>query len=240
MNEREATQDGNGLRPYALSLGAELYGVASAAAYEERFPDKPSPQNFIPGARSIVVIGMPFNRGTMATVVNPAASGLQDKAADSVTNKGGIAGVERYFSGEENAIIDNEIKTIAYKIARKLEMEGHTAMPMPPAKKDPRWLTPPFQHLPAAYLAGLGTMGLNCSLITPEHGPRVWLTSIITDRELSCGGPLAEEVCDECGECVENCPSGALDGKGWKNGFQCAAYGCCGSCIAICPVGGVH
>ncbi|MBC8229099.1 4Fe-4S binding protein [bacterium] len=65
----------------------------------------------------------------------------------------------------------------------------------------------------------------------------MWLTSIITDKELPFGEPLSEEICTKCGKCVDVCPSGALDGEGWKNVYRCATYGCCGSCVAICPIG---
>lgn len=237
MDKQNLTQEGEEIRKYALSLGAEIYGVANAALYREKFPNWPGPENFIKDARSIIVVGMAFNKGTLATVVNPEAAGLKRKADDNVTNKGRIAGVERYFSGEENALLDGEIRLIAYKVARKLEQEGNMAIHLPPGKQDPRWFTPPFYHLPAAYLAGLGTMGLNCSLISPEYGPRMWLTSIITDKELPSGEPLEEEICTKCGKCVDVCPSSALDGEGWKNVYRCATYGCCGSCIAICPIG---
>ena len=237
MGRRTLAQDGEEIRSYALSLGAEIYGVASAASYKEHFPDKPQPENFIPDAKSVIVIGMAFNKGTLATVVDPGAAGLKRKAADDVTNKGRVAGVERYFSGEENDLLNREVSLISYKIARRLEQAGSAAIHLPPGKQDPRWFAPPFCHLPAAYLAGLGTMGLNCSLISPEYGPRMWLTSIITDRKLPAGRPLAEEVCTKCGKCVDVCPSGALDGEGWKNVYRCATYGCCGSCIAVCPVG---
>ena len=237
MGEQALMEEEAELRDYALSLGAEIYGVASAAAYKERFPEKPQPERFIPDAKSVIVIGMAFNKGTLATVVKPSTAGLKRKSADSVTNKGQIAGVERYFSGEENAILDREINLIAYRIARKLEQEGNMAIHLPTAKQDGRWLTAPFYHLPAAYLAGLGTLGLNCCIINPEYGPRLWMTSIITDKELPAGEPLEEEVCTKCGECVDVCPSKALDGEGWKKVYNCAAYGCCGSCLAICPIG---
>lgn len=225
------------IRDYAMSLGAEIYGVASASLYKEQFPEKPQPEKFIPGAKSVIVVGMAFNKGTLATVVNPNSAGLKRKAGDDVTNSGRIAGVERYFSSEENGILDREVTLIAYKIARKLEQEGNMAMHLPTSKQDARWRTAPFYHLPAAYLAGLGTMGLNCCLISPEYGPRMWLTSIITDKELPAEEPLKEDVCTDCGECVAVCPSNALDGDGWKNVHQCAAYGCCGCCMAICPIG---
>jgi epoxyqueuosine reductase QueG len=91
--------------------------------------------------------------------------------------------------------------------------------------------------MPAMVLAGLGTLGLNCSVLTPQFGPRVKVTSIITDCPLPAGEPMAQGMCEHCGLCVENCPIGAIDGQGWKNPFACASYGCCGTCIAICPVG---
>ncbi len=31
--------------------------------------------------------------------------------------------------------------------------------------------------------------------------------------------------------------SRSLDGKGWKNVHGCASYGCCGTCLSVCPVG---
>ncbi|MFC1714487.1 4Fe-4S binding protein [Candidatus Poribacteria bacterium] len=237
MIGQELVEVGEELREYAMSLGVEVYGVASADLYKEYFPEKPQPEKFIPGAKSVIVVGMAFNKGTLATVVNPNAAGLKRKAADDVTNAGQIAGVERYFSGEENGILDRELNLIAYRLARKLEREGNMAMHLPTSKKDTRWYTAPFYHIPAAYLAGLGTMGLNCCLVSPEYGPRLWLTSIITDKELPTGEPLEEDVCTKCGDCVVVCPSKALDGEGWKNVYQCAAYGCCGSCLAICSIG---
>ena len=139
MTMQNAMQVGEEIREYALSLGAEIYGVASAALYKERFPERVQPDSFIPDAKSIIIVGMAFNKGTLATVVNPEATRLTRKASDDVTNKGRIAGVERYFSGEENALLDGEVKLIAYRIARKLEQEGNIAIYIPPAKIDGRW-----------------------------------------------------------------------------------------------------
>ena len=79
---------GHKLFEYAQSLGVEVYGVASAEAYGEAFPEKPQPTRFIEDARSIVVIGLPFEPGTVATVLNPELSGLRTKAADQVGTSG--------------------------------------------------------------------------------------------------------------------------------------------------------
>jgi epoxyqueuosine reductase QueG len=229
------------LRDYAFSLGAELYGVASAAAYVARFPDKPSPRRFVPDAQAIIVIGLPMEPGTMATVLSPQLAGLSAKAADQVGASGvRPAGAERFFLAEEIDTIKRELGLIGYKLAKQLRHQGYAALHLPASKQNDRFRTAPFYHMPAMYLAGMGTLGLNCSILTPEFGPRVFVTSIITNAPLAAGAPLQEELCTRCRKCVEACPIGAIDGEGWKNPFACASYGCCSTCIAICPVGEVR
>lgn len=226
------------LMEYAQSLGVELYGVASAEDYAKEFPDKPQPNRFVQNARSVIAIGLPFEPGTIATVLRPELSGLRTRASDQVGTSGvQPVGAERFFLDEENKVIVGELTWIAYKMTKFLRHAGWNSLHLPPAKQNGRFRTAPFYHMPAMYLAGLGTLGLNCSIITPRFGPRVMVTSIITDCPLLAGRPMEEEMCDHCGLCVENCPAGAIDGQGWKNPFACASYGCCGTCIAICPVG---
>ena len=226
------------LKEYAFSLGAELYGVASAEAYAMHFPDKPQPMQFVENARSIIVIGLPFEPGTVATVLRPDLAGLRARATEQVTSTTvRAAGAERYFLAEENALLIRELSLMGYKIAKYLRHHGWNALHLPPSKQDARFRTAPFYHMPAMYLAGLGTLGLNFSILTPQFGPRVFVSSILTDCSLSPGQPMTKDMCTHCGLCVENCPIQALDEKGEKNHFACASYGCCGTCIAICPVG---
>jgi epoxyqueuosine reductase QueG len=149
------------------------------------------------------------------------------------------AGAERFFLGEEDALLSRELAQMGYRISKFLRRGGWHALYLPVAKQNGRFRTAPFYHMPAMYLAGLGTLGLNCCILTPEFGPRVKVTSIITDCPLPAGEPMAEEMCTHCNLCVEACPIGAIDGRGWKNPFACASYGCCGTCMAICPVGKV-
>ena len=85
MKDKELDDFAVGIREYALSLGVELYGVASAEAYKESFPDKPQPDQFVENARSVVVIGLPFEPGTIATVLSPELAALRSKASDEVS-----------------------------------------------------------------------------------------------------------------------------------------------------------
>jgi epoxyqueuosine reductase QueG len=238
QNSPSVEQISADMKDYALSLGAELYGVASTEAYAEHFPEKPQAARFIENARSIIIIGLPFEPGTVATVLRPELSGLRTKATDQVaTTTARPVGAERYFLGEENTTIKHELSWMGYKIAKYLRHHGWNALHLPSGKQDPRFRTAPFYYMPAMYLAGLGTLGLNFSILTPQFGPRVYVTSILTDCELSPGQPMKDDLCVRCGICVKNCPIQALDGNSGKNPFACASYGCCATCIAICPVG---
>ncbi len=64
----------------------------------------------------------------------------------------------------------------------------------------------------AAVMAGLGSIGLNNLLITPEYGPRVRLRALIVNIELVSTGPLVFDPCSGCeGYCMKECPQGAFD-----------------------------
>ena len=241
--KKETAQDARDLEILARSLGADIYGVASVEAYATEFPNKPQPTMFVPDAKSVIIIGMPQTPELWATVARPQMAGIPRSGADEAAGQGSRRmprGAERYFVDSEQAMLTNELLRMAYKISWTLHRDGSKAFYFHPFKQEPRFKTAPFYFMPAMYLAGIGQMGLNCSILTPEYGPRIWVTAIITDRELPAGepaGPKLYEDCQSCRVCVERCPSHSLDGEGWKNVHGCAAYGCCGSCVSVCPVG---
>lgn len=233
------------LEAFARSLGAGIYGVASAESFKE-FPKKPQPDQYVPGAKSVITIGMPFTPEIYATVARPALAPVSRKAHHAAQQserdtKRPVAGVERYFLNDESALLTHEVGMIAYRMAWKLHREGYQTFYFPGMfKQDARFKTAAFYFGPAMYLAGMGQMGLNCSILTPEFGPRVWVTSIITEKELPAGEPVGDPIyegCADCKECVKRCPSTSLNGKGWKDIYKCATYGCCGTCLSVCPVG---
>jgi len=67
----------------------------------------------------------------------------------------------------------------------------------------------------AAVKAGLGIIGKNNLLVTPQYGPRVRLTAIFTDAEIEPDKELSEDFCSNCNLCIKACPTGALS----ENGF---------------------
>jgi epoxyqueuosine reductase QueG len=117
-------------------------------------------------------------------------------------------------------------------------------------------LYPLFTHKVAATSAGIGWIGRNGLLISPEFGPRLSLATVLTDAPLPAGSPIEFSMCADCRLCVEFCPSGALTGNEWSRYRpfvelvrleQCSSHKRnsrpvigkpnCGLCINICPYG---
>jgi len=113
--------------------------------------------------------------------------------------------------------------------------------------------------IPLAVDAGLGELGRNGLLITPQFGPRVRLCKVLTDLPLKPDKPIdfgIQEYCEECKKCLENCPVHAISEDKTANattvssnsgvlkwpvdGESCFRYWCetgidCNLCIKVCP-----
>lgn len=83
----------------------------------------------------------------------------------------------------------------------------------------------PYQACPggiflkdAAVLAGLGVIGKNNLLITPQYGPRVRLRALLLNRILHRTGPLDDFApCDGCDNlCLTACPREAFHGGSYQ------------------------
>lgn len=67
--------------------------------------------------------------------------------------------------------------------------------------------------IPMAMQAGLGDLGRNGILITPQFGPRLRLSKVITDLPLVADTPIdfgVTEFCMVCKKCADSCPSQAI------------------------------
>jgi epoxyqueuosine reductase len=74
----------------------------------------------------------------------------------------------------------------------------------------------------AAVLAGLGCIGKNNMLVTPQHGPRLRLRVMLTDAELPSMGMIDFDPCEACHmPCRVSCPQNAFSEKIYSK----AAYG---------------
>jgi len=115
--------------------------------------------------------------------------------------------------------------------------------------------------VPLAIGAGLGELGRNGLLLTPQYGPCVRISKVFTDMPLRPDEPSQWGIaaaCRICDLCAVACPGNAIDarpeptvrgpcgpeGEGisrWPvDGRKCSAFwrvnkGSCANCVAVCP-----
>ena len=77
----------------------------------------------------------------------------------------------------------------------------------------------PILEAEAAAKAGLGVLGLNGLLITPEYGSFVFLCELITDADYTAATgreipdfPADPPLCEGCGACLTACPMSCREG----------------------------
>jgi len=224
----------NDLRDLSIRLGADLFGVTSVDRLEGA-PKGHRPRDVLPNARSVIVL---------AIKMLDAQTDILPVGEDSM----GVSPRQDMFRGHSN-FISQELDRIGYSMARFLERKGFKAYHQMASTGgvDQRYLIGLLSLKHMAVQAGLGEFGRNGLLITPEFGPRVRLTAVVTDAEIEPDNSLSKDFCSSCKDlCVLSCPSKALEPKDGSsfykiNKFACSQYlntkPTCGVCLKVCPIG---
>lgn len=185
----------------ATDLGADKVGVADAERADGTRMFFASPYSFLKDAKSILSLCLSYPKGAF-----------------------GYSGEDFYVIvssfGNTRKLLNDRLNELALSLAAFLEEKGYKAVPLPSVLPvdERRWTSCMVSNRYIGQLAGLGGIGRNNFLLTPEWGPRVELTSVITNAPMRPDGPkLAEKIyrenCEDCFKCVEACRSQALDRK---------------------------
>lgn len=181
------------VKALAKELGADLVGIASAKTLNA-FPPDPrwpqTPDRIWPDCKSVIVI---VSRIPVAVFRAKAAAAVQ------------------YM----DMIVLRRMDVIAHKLSEAIEREGHGAFVTAAQETDWDFKNASYGRLSTRHLgveAGLGTFGLEVNILTPEFGPRVYLTGILTDLELEPDQRITEQVCigESCSRCLYSCPTDAV------------------------------
>jgi epoxyqueuosine reductase len=148
----------------------------------------------------------------------------------------GIAVLRGYLSGEishlDRAVsiavdrrLNEDTVSLLVKLQKRtvrfLKARGHRTLAIPPDSDRRKGtfiskLYSLFNHKMAATSAGLGWIGKNGLLISPEYGPRLSLATVLTDAPLRPDVPIEYCRCEECVLCIQHCPSRAITGAKWS------------------------
>jgi len=226
------------VKKMADSLGADFFGVADLAPAKEA----------ILAQGGLVVAGFP-----RAVSIGVA---LPHPIVDQLPNRDQIA-VARLYRHHAYDVINLRLDHIASRIGSFLQREGHRTLPIQAAQMvdDEKHLGLVSNKL-SAHLSGLGWIGKNCLLVTPENGPRVRWITVLTEAPLVPTGQSMEVRCGDCRECVDICPTQAFTGRQFREDehrdlrfdtHKCDRYleqlkekmgvGVCGMCLYVCPHG---
>ncbi len=146
-------------------------------------------------------------------------------------------------------VVTPMLDRLAQRVQGVIQAEGHLTFHVPGSMPYNReTLKSLFPHKLAAHLSGLGWIGKNCLLITPDFGPRARFVTVLTDAPLS-PGKTRDKKCGRCQACIEACPVQALKGIEFRpeepvearfDTRACELYRRehpCGLCVEKCPFG---
>src|SRR5262245_21104041 len=177
----------------AKELGADLCGVASAATLNA-FPPDPrwpqTPERISKYIKSVVVVVQRIPVGAFRCKPNVPVQYL-------------------------DMLVLRRMDRIALRLAQELERAGHPAFTLAAQETDWNLKRASYGLLSTRHLgieAGLGTLGLEVNILTPEFGPRLYLTGILTELELEPDQRMQEQVCigESCSRCLHSCPPDAV------------------------------
>jgi ferredoxin len=126
--------------------------------------------------------------------------------------------VRQYATGRTARHLEEAAADLAYWLEEHDVMASVLSAMIPDLRRQPLGYSCPAGQGSmllriAAVRAGLGSLGLNEMLLTPEFGPRLFLAGVLTDLDVEPDQPFGGELCPgllECGRCAAVCPEGAV------------------------------
>lgn len=202
----------------ARALGFDLVGITSAdpsrhrdylgqwlddgqhgtmAYLAKRFEERTDPAVYFPGARSVVCVAMNYHT-PLAALPEDAQSGR----------------IARYALGDDYHEL---IKPRLHQLADVIKQSA------PDAQTRCGVDTAPIMEKELAARAGVGWMGKNTCIISPQIGSWLFLGEIITTLDLPPDEPAIDR-CGTCRRCIDACPTAAITEPYKLDARKCISY----------------
>lgn len=171
-------------------------GEADMAWLGTQRAERLDPSRLLPGVRSVVAVALAYHAGGAPSAPEGAGE------------------IARYARGRDyHAVMKRRLRALAAEIAAA-DAGARTL-----ATSD----VAPVMEKAWAERAGIGWIGKNGCLITPEHGSWVVLGTILVDRDLEPDAPHPER-CGSCTACLSACPTAAISSPGAVDARRCISF----------------
>jgi epoxyqueuosine reductase len=193
------------VKDLAYSNDIDYVGIAPVGRFENA-PEGHRPGDLLPGAESVISMGIRVSLGPQLTQRMALASQRKLRHVSFSYRWFGYGLLNMYF-----------LDRAAFLLNRLLEEEGYVSVPIVASGvEDTRLVMAAFSNRHAAVAAGLGEFGWNGICSTPDVGPRARFVSVITTAKLApdpmySGPKLCDpEKCKKFGQgqplCIALCP----------------------------------
>ncbi|MRS04170.1 tRNA epoxyqueuosine(34) reductase QueG [bacterium] len=157
------------------------------------------PDQLFPGVKTIISLGWPYS--------------LTNDKGDTTPNTAFIAG---YTAGTDYhlflpARLNELIAFLQHEINPNIKAQVYTD-------------SAPILEREIASRAGLGWIGRNSCLISPENGSSFLLAELFTDLPLQPDPPFTLDRCGTCHRCMDACPTGCIHADRTIESNRCISY----------------
>lgn len=184
-------------------LNADRHGDMRYLADERSRARRADPRLILPECESILVLAAPY--------ADPKSADASDEPVSGPSGR-----VAAYAWGDDyhNVFIPRLQRLIAFIE----EQVGHSI--------PNRYYTDtgPLLERELAQRAGLGWIGKNTCLISPQHGSYFLLAEILLGIELEPDHPLTTDHCGTCTRCIEACPTECILPDRTLDARRCISY----------------
>ena len=223
------------LKKFCKAAGADIAGIADLVSFKEDSVTIPAGLLF------------PYTRAVSV------AMRLDDDIMDAIADLPTVPYADHYRA------VNGALDRLTARIVEWITGRGYRSEAVPASKiEDTEKLLGAVSHKAIACMAGIGWQGKSLLIVSPEHGPRIRLATVLTDMPLPPDKPL-EQRCGTCRECTKACPAAAVRNVTSQGRYQgreealdfnrCAdrtfansqlpgiGARICGVCVRACPYG---
>ena len=188
---------------------------------ESRVMRGTSPSELLPGARSIVCLGLSYWRDedrpelARSPAIEETEGAGNDIPSETARTENKAGKVGRYaWVRDYHRVMKRRMREFVRCVERELD-----------SAVGARWYVDdgPMLDRAVANRAGIGWFGKNTNILTPGFGSWVFLGQVITDLDLEPDAPL-KKSCGSCARCIDDCPTGALVAPYVLDNSRCISY----------------